>query len=214
MTRSLILLLAFAAVASYAQTFSTATEFNVNNAGPTFLMQAADGNFYGITGSESTSGIPIIFKMAPDNTVTMLVSQNGFNPASIIQGADGNLYGAAPYTNNGGIVFKMTYSEVTTVFNFGGANGANPSALIQASDGNFYGTTSQGGITETSGFSGDGTIFKLTPSGVFTKLHDFVGTDGTNPGGSFVQGADGNFYGTTTYGGGSNCATTQVITNG
>jgi uncharacterized protein (TIGR03437 family) len=213
MTRTLLLV--FAAAAAQAQTLSTATEFNANNAGPTFLMQGSDGNFYGITGSESTTFVPIIFKMTSDNTVTTLFSEAEFNPASLIQGADGNLYGAAPFTDNGGLVFKMTPSgNVSIVFNFGGAKGANPGGLIQASDGNFYGITSQGGITETSQFGGDGTVFKLTPSGVFTKLHDFVGTDGTNPGGGLVQGADGNLYGTTSYGGASDCALTQVIFNG
>ncbi len=70
------------------------------------------------------------------------------------------------------------------------------SALLLAADGNFYGTTEYGGS------SGDGTVFKLTPSGAFTVLVNFNFTDGANPYAGLIQGNDGNFYGTT-YGGGS-----------
>lgn len=47
------------------------------------------------------------------------------------------------------------------------ADGALPHAgLVQGADGNFYGTTSQGA-------AGDGTVFKISPSGVLTTLHSF-----------------------------------------
>jgi uncharacterized repeat protein (TIGR03803 family) len=46
-----------------------------------------------------------------------------------------------------------------------------------------------------------GTVFKITPGGVLTTLHSFVSTDGANPVAGVVQATDGNFYGTTGYGG-------------
>jgi uncharacterized repeat protein (TIGR03803 family) len=72
----------------------------------------------------------------------------------------------------------------------------NPTAsLIEATDGNFYGTTPGGG-------SGFGTVFRMTPGGTVTVLHDFAGgTDGADPEASLVQATDGNFYGTTVSGG-------------
>ncbi len=42
---------------------------------------------------------------------------------------------------------------------------------------------------------GFGTIFKLTPSGDFSVIYNFVSTDGTNPN-ELLEVADGSFYGT------------------
>ncbi len=65
--------------------------------------------------------------------------------------------------------------------------------LIQGSDGNFYGNIEFGGLNAV------GSVFKITPGGVFTVLYSFgsVAGDGAYPTGSLVQGSDGNFYGMT-----------------
>ena len=61
----------------------------------------------------------------------------------------------------------------------------------------------------------DGAVFELTTNGVLTALVDFNGTDGANPYGGLAVGTDGNFYGTTVYGGISNDGTIfQLMTNG
>jgi uncharacterized repeat protein (TIGR03803 family) len=86
---------------------------------------------------------------------------------------------------------------------FDGPNGANPylMSLIQGRDGNFYGTTSSGGANE----GGPGTVFRVTPGGVLTTLHSFCAQngcgDGDQPAAGLVQATDGNFYGTTPFGG-------------
>jgi len=56
--------------------------------------------------------------------------------------------------------------------------------------------------------SGCGTVFEITPSGTVTSLYSFCSkvtwglcADGSNPTAALTQGADGNFYGTTLYGG-------------
>jgi uncharacterized repeat protein (TIGR03803 family) len=54
--------------------------------------------------------------------------------------------------------------------------------------------------TPYGGPDNDGTVFKITPTGALTVLHSFAETDGRWPG-DLVQGTDGNFYGTTAYGG-------------
>ena len=70
-------------------------------------------------------------------------------------------------------------------------------SLVQGSDGNFYGTATDGGANTDS----HGTVFKITPAGVVTNLHNFSGTDGINPAAGLMLGKDGNFYGTTSAGG-------------
>jgi hypothetical protein len=53
-----------------------------------------------------------------------------------------------------------------------------------------------------------GTIFKITPAGVESVLYSFTGgADGAGPIAGLIQGADGNFYGTTFYRGASNDGT-------
>jgi uncharacterized repeat protein (TIGR03803 family) len=137
---------------------------------------------------------------------------DGANPAAgLIQGSDGNFYGTAYEggESGDGAVFKITLAGAETVlYSFTGkiGDGANPqAALIQGTDGNFYGTTKNGGTI------GVGTVFKITPAGVETVLYSFTGKngDGANPQAALIQGGDGNFYGTTYYGG-----TTGTSANG
>jgi uncharacterized repeat protein (TIGR03803 family) len=97
---------------------------------------------------------------------------------------------------------------------FDTADGAVPTAgLIQATDGNFYGTTELGGSgAEYCGGSiegGCGTVLKLGAEGKLTTLHSFClqtgCPDGLRPVAGLVQAANGDFYGTTSAGGGSGC---------
>ena len=104
----------------------------------------------------------------------------------------------------GGTVFKLTPGGTLTTlyrFSFFGLTGDLAMALLtEGSDGNFYGTTSRGGTTTI-----DGTLFRITPGGTLTTLHnfgeDFDDTDGTNPQAKLLLGSDGKFYGTTMNGG-------------
>lgn len=83
---------------------------------------------------------------------------------------------------------------------FIGSDGANPYVgMVQGTDGNLYGTTIDGGAY------GSGNVFKMTTSGKVTSLYDFCSlpncADGEYPVTILVEGADGNFYGTTQSGG-------------
>jgi len=186
------------------------------------LLQASDGNFYGTT---LGGGVPgqggqggTVFKITSSGTLTTLYSfcaQNnctdGETPsAGLVQASDGNFYGTTEGGGaNGpsrGTVFKVTPAgTLTTLYSFCSqpncADGETPYApLVQAADGNFYGTTYSGGAYNC-GLIGCGTVFKITPAGVLTTLHDFDSTDGGQPAGGLMQAANGFFYGTTGGGG-------------
>jgi uncharacterized repeat protein (TIGR03803 family) len=100
---------------------------------------------------------------------------------------------------------------LTTLHSFAASatDGGSPEgALIQGADGNFYGTTYQGGTFRF------GTVFRMTADGAMTVLHPFAGgsADGAHPRAGLVEAADGNFYGTTLGGGGSEMGTVFRMT--
>ena len=116
----------------------------------------------------------------------------------LAQGRDGNLYSTTSgggSTSFYGAAYKVSPAGVlSVVYNFGlvGGEGYSPdSGLTLGTDGNFYGAAFTGGSV------GYGTVFKLTPGGVVTTLHNFTGSDGALPIAPPVQGTDGNLYGTT-----------------
>lgn len=82
-----------------------------------------------------------------------------------------------------------------------GTAAAYPCAgLIMDASGNFYGTTCYGGLYNA------GTVFELTPNQgrgwTETVLHSFGnGTDGSVPEAGLIFDANGNLYGTTSFGG-------------
>ena len=185
------------------------------------LVQGSDGNFYGTTSGNYSGpygGAGTIFSITPSGVLTTLYSftggADGVGPSALVQGSDGNFYGTTGSIGGVGTVFRITPAGVfTTLYSFArnGTDGAGPSALVQGSDGNFYGTTSAGG----SALGQDGTVFSITPSGVLTTLYNFGShiADGSNPVSALIQGADGNFYGMTHYGGGTpNSGTVFSIT--
>ena len=141
---------------------------------------------------------------------TFGIGSNVTNPSGrLLQGTDGNFYGT---TITGGdigygTVFMLTPAGVLTIFHSfaGGGDGNGPAAgVVQGSDGNFYGTTAGGNDISFINNNTPGTVFMLTPAGVLTTLYNFTGeSDGGNPACRLVEGADGNFYGTTPGGDGS-----------
>ncbi|MGD0058186.1 MAG: choice-of-anchor tandem repeat GloVer-containing protein [Verrucomicrobiia bacterium] len=182
------------------------------------LVQGSDGNFYGTTALGGTLGVGTVFRISPSGTYTNLYSFTGYPngpdgayaDSGLVQGSDGNLYGttAAGGIHSSGTVYRISFSGIyTNLYSFRGfPDGAEPfvfGGLVQGIDGNLYGTTWRGGT------HGDGTVFRISPSGTYTSLYSFAGypNAGNGPFVGLVQGSDGNFYGTTIIGGTNNQGT-------
>ncbi len=145
---------------------------------------------------------------------------DGANPLSgLVADRTGNLYGTTQFggPNKTGSVYKITtsgaitplhdFGEVDGTTNLEDADGGDPvGALVLGNDGNFYGTTYEGGAF------GSGTIFQISPAGTFNTIYSFSSddssssstlgnTDGAGPLAALTLGSDGNFYGTTQFGG-------------
>jgi len=192
------------------------------------------GNYAPCDSADSpASNCGTVFKITPTGDFTTLYNfdvTHGSNPSGLVQGFDGNFYGTTlgGGESGGGTVFKITSTgALTTVYNFCGKSGCpndsppNASALVQGTDGNFYGTTEEGGnhlhcSNVLGGTIPCGTVFKLTPGGTLTTLYSFCAEsyceDGAIPLAGLVLGLDGNFYGTTSAGGGNESGTVFKIT--
>jgi uncharacterized repeat protein (TIGR03803 family) len=175
-------------------------------------IQAVDGNFYGTT---SAGGLyrqnGTMYMLTPGGTLTTIHNfsvPGGANPVGgLVQGTDGKFYGTTHFggANLSGTVFKMSSTGTAErLYNFcpqtNCPDGQAPSdGLIQGTDGNFYGTTTLGGA------HGEGTVFKVTPTGTLTTLYNFCSqspncADGATPNVTLVE-ANGALYGTTFQGG-------------
>lgn len=191
------------------------------------LVQGTDGNFYGTTSGGGVNSLGTVFKVTPSGVETVLhsfgASTDGDTPyARLTRGTDGNFYGTTFLggATGDGTVFKITPAGVETILHSFGATSTDAtkptSGVIQATDGNFYGTTSTGGTPVClPGCPGLGTVFKVTPLGSEEVLYSFDNSgNGSQPHPGLIQGADGNFYGTTVIGGANNNGTVFKITTG
>jgi uncharacterized repeat protein (TIGR03803 family) len=86
--------------------------------------------------------------------------------------------------------------------------------LVFGSSGYLYGTTESGGFAD--GLYNQGTIFRISRSGSYEILHLFTGAantgDGENPTAGLTFASNGDFYGTTEFGGASGFGTVFKMT--
>jgi uncharacterized repeat protein (TIGR03803 family) len=154
------------------------------------LVQAGDGNLYGIAGEW-------IYRFTPAGVITPMVSVKGL--AALVTGPDGRVYGT---TVTGGLhgrgsAFRFTPpAGIHVIASFRHATGTEPGHLVLAHDGNFYGTTEKGGAFEL------GTLFRLSAQGSLTALTSLNSSTGYSRA-TLISSVDGNLYGTTTEGTGT-----------
>ncbi len=199
---------------------STVVSFaGVNGAGPRGgLLAGSDGSLYGMTAQGGSNGLGTVFNLTLNGALNTLHSFGGTDGAQpqggLIQGSDGNFYGTTAEGGafGQGTVFSLdTNGSLATLHSFNGPDGAYPyGALAQGLDGNLYGTTESGGT------NGAGTVFRMSTDGAMTNLVSFnYETTGGFPTAGLLPGSNGNFYGTTQFGGANGVGTLfQVTPNG
>lgn len=141
---------------------------------------------------------------------TNLVTESfpsGFSAAGVVFDAQGNLFGitAGGGANNQGSAFELTKGTggsyaYTNLFSFGNSDpDYSITGVKQDAQGNLYGASTLGGA------DGFGTVFELVkgPSGAYTytTLLSFNGINGMNPNAGVTLDAQGDLFGTTTFGG-------------
>ncbi len=168
------------------------------------IMQGADYGFYGVAGAGGKYRAGILFRISSQGYFKVLHDfdiTHGEHPIGrLIQANDGNFYGTTADGGAGGVgvVYRLTPNLTYTVLHdfSGDSDGANPfGGLVEASDGNFYGTNIKGGANS------NGVVFRITPTGAFTVLHDFDQSIHSSAWTTLVQHTNGFLYGTTHYGG-------------
>ncbi len=179
-------------------------------------VQGNDGNFYGVAGSGGTLGGGVFYKVTASGKYSVLYNFCNFQNSSCLDGgypnaiakdADGNFVGTAIGGTSGyGVIFKITPTgQYTVLHNFApnGNMGGPQTPLTLGSDGNLYGTFNGSG-SGTWGPFGRGGIYEVTSKGGFKLLYSFCpscNSSGFSPLDPVFQGTDGNFYGTTAFGG-------------
>jgi uncharacterized repeat protein (TIGR03803 family) len=194
------------------------------------LVFDSNGNLYGATSSGGSSAdAGMIFELSPKSgggwtekiIYAFADAGDGSGPeGSLIFDSNGNLYGTA---NN--VVFELSpqsggvwTEKVLYTFNGGETDVSGPNGgLIFDQSGNLYGTSLSGGANAAYG-----TVYELSPpqseGGPWTEkiLHSFNNNfvDGYRPLGSLIFDANGNLYGTTSYGGANGMGTVFELTPG
>jgi len=186
------------------------------------LVSDSLSNLYGTTlaGGEYDAGT--VFELSPseagwnEKVIYNFEGDRGYPKATLVLDGEGNLFGT---TSGGGVccgyVFELSPKpdgswREKVIYKFVGGlyDGYLPvGTLVFDAAGNLYGATTWGGnpTCKVGGFTGCGTVFKLTPkkNGKIwreTILHFFDQKSG-QPGAGVIVDAAGTLYGTTPMGG-------------
>ena len=156
---------------------------NGSNAGygiPAFLeaplIQASDGNLYGVTPSGGTFGDGTVFQISTNGLLTVLHSfqgSDGANPFGLMQGRDGNLYGTTweGGTDGGGTVFRLVIPPGTPSVN---TTGGIFNIKWNAVPGQTYQVQYSTDLSKTNWMS---LISAITPTNSTAAAIDSVGPD-------------------------------------
>ena len=157
-----------------------------------------DGTVYGVARDGGAYNAGTVYRATPAGAFSRLYTfscgNDGGRPAGLVRTSTGALFGTTTIgAGHSGTVFEIGRSgNLRTHFVFRRAeDGGVPGPLVAGPDGAVYGWTNSGGLFNR------GTAFRVSASGVFSKLHDFSPDDGIvgTPASTPVLASDGMFYG-------------------
>ena len=194
------------------------------------LVDDGVGNLWGTTSEGGTGFKGTVFKI--NQTTGSLTTVVHFTGAGGVFRGDGPSVGLV--SDGSGFLWGTTYEGGTTnqgtIFKIAAATGAFSSVISFDGDGNSPGDAPESSLTLESGgflygvtaFGGSddlGVIFKIhKDTGLMTRLFNFTGTGGDQPGShprsGLIQDPTGAWYGTTESGGATDQGTIFQITTG
>lgn len=182
-----------------------------------YLVQAADGTFYGTASAGGTNGEGTIFKYTTAGGLVALASMatatTGRTPTDVVLGGDGNLYAISTAGAGAtGAIFSVTPSGTTTpvfVPTSTSAFGSTPRSLSIGEDGLIYASTSG------TGTSGGPTVFEVTSAGSTRLVGVFSNaTTGSPVEGPLAQDDNDDLFGTAPTGGNNGEGTLFKLSQG
>lgn len=184
---------------------------------PGSLMQASDGNFYGLNYTAYAGLACHIFKVQAGvaSVLAELDPAVYYSPTGkLVEAADGMLYGASAYGGayGGGTVFRVGKAGGVSTFaslnpESGGPVGASGGLVLQA-DGSFIGLSREGGADQR------GTAFRVSAAGEVSVISSFKADPDCRPDAKLLAASDGNLYGTTGWGGSIGNAVIKITPQG
>jgi len=169
---------------------------------PFGMIQATNGNFYGVSQGLDVDVNEDIFQFTPAGKFTVQFKSVSLviGISGLTQGANGNLYGAFESITAGEINFFEITTRGTNFVAFKPftrlAGTTNIPSLFLASDGNLWDTN----FTDST--APKGSVFSINPqNGEVLQTFAFEGANGSSPEVGVIQAADGTFVGTTELGG-------------
>ncbi len=173
---------------------------------PAQLLEAGDGNFYGILRGLGDDSDAKVFKMTPSGVVSILhlfdPLSEGTYPGIWLVGNDGSLYGPIipPGSESSGALFRLSLSGEFTRYSASAELYGGFYEAVLADDGNFY-TSERNHYDPVLQVFVPGRVARVTPEGAVTVVRIFsVASEGLLPE-SLTIGADGNLYGPAALGG-------------
>lgn len=210
---SSVLAFALPLAAAQARSFSVLHEFTGSpddGSNPTSNVSVdAAGNALGTTSTGGTADAGVIYRIAPDETETVLHSFDGGrggsgpNAGVTIDPSSGDLYGTTTfggknYCNNGcGVLYRLAADGAYKVLvKFNVSTGFWPvGQLLRDKKGNLFGITIAGGGVE------EGTLFEYSARGHFSVVYSFGQDAGWPPVGDLIEDSAGDLFGVTSSGG-------------
>lgn len=164
---------------------------------PQTLLQARDGNVYGLNINSTKFGT-VFYRISAAGLTQLYLIPYGGSHSELIEGQDGFLYGVITTLGRYSALFFKIRPNGSAFSSFRVAfYGLTPTeGLTAASNGAIY------GLSEAGGENGGGFVFKIRSD--FTGLeilHHFIKEGGKRPAYKLVEGPDKFLYGVTSSGG-------------